>query len=324
MAIDTERLINGILRHEVWLDRYKGGASQKLLTFLGNLRKQLEEQIAAVDIETRSRARVNRLLAQVNAMIEALMGQVQGSLSVDLREVLNAENLYQRSLAGNIGIALPSLDRLSLDIMYSAAMSQPFQGAILSEWYQAQTQSTKRAVSRVLRQSYAEGVPLREITTRLRQVWPAEQRKLEALARTAIAHMANFASRHLMEQAEVKYWQYISVLDSRTSIECRARSNQVYTVRPDAPWPPRHYSCRSTALMLSNNQGVDIPGATGWLKSKSAFEQNDILGPTRAKLFRNGLSLRQLINSRGDELTLDELQQRYPRIWREAGIDDAA
>jgi hypothetical protein len=49
-----------------------------------------------------------------------------------------------------------------------------------------------------------------------------------------------------------------------------------------------------------------------WLTDKGPAMQDDILGATRAKLFRNGkLNLQDLIKADGTVLTLDQLRARY-------------
>ena len=324
-GIDLDQLTDGLMRHEMWLERYKGGVSRRLLRFLTQLRGEIEQRLALEELTPRAASRINLLLIQIHGMIEATMQRVQAELDGELRGALDTEVDYQRSLAGQIGLALEGVtDRLSLDIIYAAALSQPFQGALLSEWYRAQTRSTQTAVSKVLRQGYAEGAPLREITRRLRAVWPSEQRKLEALARTALAHMATFASRRVMLDSEVAYAQWISVLDQRTSAVCRARSNRVYKVSPTMVAPPAHMNCRSSLLALSNNRGVELPSYGDWLRRQSRATQDDVLGVNKARLWRNGLDLRRLVNAAGDELTLEQLRERYPRLWRRAGLNQAA
>lgn len=59
-----------------------------------------------------------------------------------------------------------------------------------------------------------------------------------------------------------------------------------------------------------------------WLSRQSAEFQDDVLGPTRAKLFRDGgLTLQKFVNRRGDELTLAELARREASAFRAAGLD---
>jgi hypothetical protein len=58
-----------------------------------------------------------------------------------------------------------------------------------------------------------------------------------------------------------------------------------------------------------------------WLSRQPAEIQDDILGPTRGKLFRDGgLKLDRFVNRDGDELTLDELRRRNRAAWERAGL----
>lgn len=59
-----------------------------------------------------------------------------------------------------------------------------------------------------------------------------------------------------------------------------------------------------------------------WLAGQSTTFQNDILGVTKAKLFRDGdLKLDRFVNRQGDELTLHELAQREADAFRAAGLN---
>jgi len=59
-----------------------------------------------------------------------------------------------------------------------------------------------------------------------------------------------------------------------------------------------------------------------WLTRQPTSFQIDILGPTRAKLFRDGnLKLDRFVNRRGDELTLSQLARRDRDAFIAAGLD---
>ena len=59
-----------------------------------------------------------------------------------------------------------------------------------------------------------------------------------------------------------------------------------------------------------------------WLARQTAQFQDDILGPTRGKLFRKGgLTLDKFVNRRGDELTLKELAEKERKAFLAAGLD---
>lgn len=59
-----------------------------------------------------------------------------------------------------------------------------------------------------------------------------------------------------------------------------------------------------------------------WLTRQSTEFQVDVLGPTRAKLFRDGnLTLDKFVNRKGDELNLSELARKEKSAFRAAGLD---
>lgn len=59
-----------------------------------------------------------------------------------------------------------------------------------------------------------------------------------------------------------------------------------------------------------------------WLTGQSNSFQNDLLGVTKAKLFRDGgLKLTSFVNRQGDELTLHELAGKEADAFRAAGLD---
>ena len=68
-----------------------------------------------------------------------------------------------------------------------------------------------------------------------------------------------------------------------------------------------------------------IPATTTyqeWLKSQSKEFQEDVLGKTKAALFRNGnLKLDKFVNNNGTELTLKQLAKKYADVFRAAGLD---
>lgn len=71
-----------------------------------------------------------------------------------------------------------------------------------------------------------------------------------------------------------------------------------------------------------------VPAATTygeWLATQSGTFQDDVLGPTRAALFRKGgLTLDKFVNRQGDEITLAELASKQAAAFRAAGLDPGA
>lgn len=146
----------------------------------------------------------------------------------------------------------------------------------------------------------------------------------------------------------------VAVLDGNTSHICISRSNGMWNLNTGAPLPeskvripfpgptPWHFGERTQLYPLTKtaeeigeaserarralNQlepeqrallNADPPAEEDyptWLRRQPAAIQNQVLGPTRRKLWLNGeLSLRELVTQKGRPLTLRELARRRKR-----------
>ena len=58
-----------------------------------------------------------------------------------------------------------------------------------------------------------------------------------------------------------------------------------------------------------------------WLSKKSPAFQDDVLGKSRGKLFRAGMTLDRFVDTSGKEYTLKQLKEKYSAIFDQAGVD---
>lgn len=182
------------------------------------------------------------------------------------------------------------------------------------------------------------------------------RREVEAITRTAISHVAGMVQDRSAEANAdiIKAVRWSATLDLRTSPICRPRDGKMYEpvshkpVGHSLPWlggPGRaHWNCRSSQVpVLKSNQdlGVDVPDVvvvgktrasmdgqlpaettySQWLAKQSAARQDDVLGPTRGRLLREGkLPIDRMYSNRGEFLTLDQLRERDTEAFKRAGL----
>lgn len=125
---------------------------------------------------------------------------------------------------------------------------------------------------------------------------------------------------------------------------CRSLDGRQFP--PDkGPRPPLHVNCRCTLTpVLDEKYAKLMKGATraskgaeggqqvsadlsyyDWLKTQPAEFQDDVLGPTRAKLFRDGdMPAWRFAELNVDKyfapMTLDEMKARNPIVFQNAGL----
>jgi hypothetical protein len=183
-----------------------------------------------------------------------------------------------------------------------------------------------------------------------------DRRSAEAVVRTAVSHTAAYTRERFMAANDdlIKAVSWTATLDTRTSEICRVRDGKRYTndakhkpIGHSLPWlggPGRaHWNCRSVEVPVLKSWrelGIDADEVTDgtrasmdgqvpadqtfgqWIKRQSAERQDDILGPTRGKLLRDGgLTLDRFYSDKGRYLTLDELRARDAAAFKRAGVD---
>ena len=183
------------------------------------------------------------------------------------------------------------------------------------------------------------------------------RREAAAIVRTAVSHTAAVAHDAVYDANAdlMKALQWSATLDLRTSEICRIRDGKLWTpkehkpVGHDLPWlggPGRaHWQCRSasipvlksieellglpdTGVTLRSGQRASMDGQVPadvdyatWLKKQSATRQDEVLGPTRGKLMRQGkLPLERMYGLKGQFLTLDQLRASDAAAFRRAGL----
>jgi hypothetical protein len=148
---------------------------------------------------------------------------------------------------------------------------------------------------------------------------------LETTIRTALSHAVEYtaAAFRALNSNIVKAVVWLSVLDTHTSSWCIARAGKRYTAdaehRPIGhayDWgagPGRyHYNCRSTSAPLVAGEMPNANTFADWLKRQPAKRQDEVLGPTRGKLYRSGqVAVEGFLNNKGKLLTLEQLRAKH-------------
>lgn len=138
---------------------------------------------------------------------------------------------------------------------------------------------------------------------------------------------------------------WVATLDGNTCEECAALDGQHFP-QGEGDQPPAHFNCRCVRVPTLDGQVIGNRPATSvteddladlspeeraariqeltgqvpasmtyqeWLSQQSPEFQDEVLGPTRGAMFRDGnLPLSKFVNRDGDVLTLDELKARGP------------
>ena len=205
-------------------------------------------------------------------------------------------------------------------------------GLTLREWLRraesAYVEAAKREVRRVVAANGTSDEVRRAVTGRAART---ARRHLDVLSRTATTYIANTA-KEVVYQANsdvLSGIEFVATLDSRTTIICARWDGTVWPVdSPNIQRPPLHVGCRSALAPVVDWEGLGLEtpkrgtraseqGQTSaatydrWFRGQSEAKQDSIVGPTRARLYRDGkITFRDMVTRDNRLVPVSELIQR--------------
>lgn len=341
----VERLIRGALALQRASNTIARDAGGVLRTLFDELVAELVKiDPTGPSAERYRRMRVEKVLERVEEMTGeafrdwnkqvrqdlAYLGRAQGE---EAAELLVAA-IGDRRIAARVGRTPVTVNQFKaiLDV-------HPFRGETLSGWAKVQEQATVRRIRQAIQLGMAQNETIDDMVRRIRGgtrdgvavpgILKTTTREAEAIVRTAVTEVA--ARAHLMTyeaNADVTTsYRYTATLDSRTTLICAELDGQIFRYDdPDKKLPPQHWNCRSTIVPIVDwdklgieppppstraSDGGPVPARLdyeGWLRRQSAAKQDEILGPGRGRLFREGMTLAEMVRSDGAVIPLSELR----------------
>lgn len=197
------------------------------------------------------------------------------------------------------------------------------QGFTLQNWWDAQGRDTAFKVVAAIRAGVQNLLEPEQIVAAVQTPLHGAQRNAQSLTHTAVQRIAMDTRNAVMQvNKAVEGIEIVATLDSRTCAQCLAYDGSTYdtdynpTGDTSLPWnggPEYHFGCRCiTAPILAGQTRSSGLSAQKWLDSKSAQEQDDLLGKGRAALYRKGIvTLRDLVSKTGKQLSLADLSKKY-------------
>lgn len=339
MSSDTY-IVEALVRHNRYLDRVSSSVAGDVSDLLQELDRELRIRLEAADrIESPSANDLARARRDVAKLMRDL--GVETVIEEAMRDLASSEVQWMESLFDE-AIGTDTIIRTSPELVYSTLTDIPVTlttttGEVIRktmiELVDDFTDSRQREVLRRIQLGIAAGDSNQEIARSVsRFLGNKSPRQAQALVRTLVTHVGNrsrkvaaIANKDLLEGEK-----FVATLDRRTTFICMRYDGKVFLV-DQGPEPPLHYNCRSirTPVVKSEFQLGDLRGerpyvgestrgvvdsrvtSAGFLRQQPKTFQDDVLGPTRADLFRkNRVRLEDFTDDTGRTIPLNELRDK--------------
>lgn len=357
-----KRLTDIATRHQVFLERFKEGEAINFARAFDAVNVATRDVLASLQVATvneLSKTKLNAALKDLRALNLEILTAAQGDLFSTLDKLAGSEAAFEArtfgALRASVRLGMPQAGDIFAD-----ALAKPLSvnGQLLKTFVGNWGAAEVDRVNDTVRRAWSEGWTVNRLTTAINGTKKLNysdgiigvpgssaavaRRNARAVARTAVQHVAS-AGRMAFWEANADYitgYRFVATLDSRTTQICRSLDGNVYELNA-GPVPPVHVGCRSTTVAETDpaldflDEGATRSSENGyvdanqtyydWLKDQPADFQDEAIGKTRAKLFRDGgLSVEDFsqlnIGRNFQPLTLAEMQKLEPLAFAKAGI----
>jgi len=340
----NEKLLDRYIRHAVYIERFKAGEAKKISQHLnkevfpelidkltGTVEKFIRKYPEGLRKTPYIIERLKRLTASIDKIIKVGMIKAKESTVDSLMDLTEWEakwnkGMIERTVPLDLDMTMPNPE-----VLRQAVLTTPFEGHKLGTWFNAYSKSVRIGMMGAVKKGISAGEDLPTIGRRLRKVTSLKRKQAEYIARTAVSSVVNNAKEAVFAQNKdlVKEIQYVSTLDTQTTLICINLDGQIFVVGR-GPRPPMHFNCRSTTIPVISSWkefGVKAPppatrammtGAVPekttyktWLRKQSKATQIKVLGKRRAELYRSGrVKIERFVGKDYMPLTLKQIVRR--------------
>jgi len=346
MPINT-KLMNLIVRHGVFTERYKSSLVKKIVGMFNST--------IIPDIERKLLKHLDN-----NTITEAMVKR----LNVDMKDLNKAYSILHDSFAGKLsGFAasdanwfaevLKNIVPVDMDlhapapaVLKNLVNETYVRGKLVKDWFAGLAEETRDKIIQQVNIGMVEGEGVADIVRRIKGtraahysdgILNASRRNIEAVVRTSVSGINNGVMKNVYQANTdvVKSVQIVATLDDRTCPVCMALDGKVYDVEA-VKMPPYHWGCRCCTVPVLKSWkelGIDLKEAPAgtrasmdgqvpapmkygkWLKLQDEDTQDEILGKGKADLFRRGhVPMERFIDARNRPLTLSQLEKLEKKL----------
>lgn len=345
-----QAIAENILSHQIDLFRLSAHAQSEAVQLLENMGKELEAKLRSENLTELTKARLNKLLSEANAVIAEYYAKIAAKTESTLSGIASVQaNVVTSALETTLGISIDA--QLPPQNYLAKLLSNTLiEGAQTATWWGKQEADTKFKFTAAVRQGLVAGETNYQIVSRIvgtptaPGVLATSRSNANALVHASVQAVANSARRETFQQNSdvIKGIRQVSTFDSHTTPVCIAYNGAQWNLEyepingtklPYNGGVPRHWGCRSVEVPITKGfkeLGLDIPempvghrastdGAVSanmtmkqFLDTRTDAQLNEQLGVGRAKLYSDGkITLQQLLDQRGNPLTLSQLIAKY-------------
>ena len=337
----SKEQLDQVTRHQVLIQLYGEGQAKQIAREVDGVLTIVDRIISGRDLASMPKAQLNRVYKEITKAVTEKYAEVSASQLKQLDLFGSGEYKFSSDmLAANVTASVTAAtvrESFVNTLMNVRPGEQMTIGAALNQF----GKNKAREIVRTVADGTTQGFTSQLLTNSISNLAPMQKNQAGSLVRTLVNAVSTQARDDLFNANSdiLEGYEWVSTLDSRTSLICMGRDGIIYPLNSSIK-PPAHFGCRSTMIAKIKPEYDLLPNGTrpaigpngasqvsekttygSWLKKQPAAFQDEVLGDQRAALFRRGgLDIGSFTTRGGRTLTLDELRARQPLAFEKANL----
>jgi SPP1 gp7 family putative phage head morphogenesis protein len=243
-------LYDNIVDRAAMMRLYEERVSGKIYTIVNGHKTKID------DIILRNKASMSpKMMEEIDALLRKTYGQAYNVSSRSLLDLVSSQISYTYQQLDNAVGKIWRTSKPQYRIAEDIVLKRPiYNDVTLLEGWNTVSLSERKRLEAVIRNGIAQGLDEKAIALSLRKgnVFDISMNQSLGLVRTAMTSVRSQTDHEVYKANEkvLKGWQYVAVLDSRTTPICRHRDGHVYPISDVSHLPPAHFHCRSTTVPI--------------------------------------------------------------------------
>ena len=326
-------MIDEMIRRTVLIESLKAHYAKDFEPFVKQIDKLLRLKLTDQELSQMGARQLNEWLRNNKDKIADILAEFADVTLANADEFVADEIVFTAKVLGDITATKTIMPKLSKNHLTVPLPTGQLADEVLKKFTTDESERIINAVRRGVFEGKTNSQILQVVRgTRKNRfndgIISTSTRNANAIVRTLIAHSTTEA-RMAVGKANSDILEdkirILATLDSRTSSICRAKDWQEFPFERQY-LPPFHINCRSTWVFIVKGSGAGVDKRASqngvvkaqsyydWLKTQPKDFQDEVLGKSRAELFRSGgMTAEQFRNLQLDKnfkpRTLKEIQE---------------
>lgn len=222
---------------------------------------------------------LTKIIAEAKKAVDESYQELFTSAEKELKAIAAYEADFQKAILLNtVAVGSKSIiENVSRELLYKTIFKDSIEGLTFVDNMSVITQSLKRETERAIRIGVLNGETVSQIKARVQQQLNISNNKYNSFIRTAVQNVTHTATdlTYKNNSEFIQRYQYVAILDGRTSDICKKLDGNVYKVG-EGKKPPQHWNCRSFTIPIFSDDDIIDSNYGDWVDKQDAKDDKNL------------------------------------------------